>query len=343
MVLEVLNAGPLTTIQDLGRIGRQSLGVPVSGALDRDSLRLANILCGNPPGAPAFEAAYAGLTIRFRTPTVITVAGSDLGPAINGHPIERHRPQVVQIGDELSLAGGGGLRCYVAVAGGLSLEPFLGSCSAYLRGGFPGLTGRALRGGDTLALRRLPASGEIERLARGALPGWLAPRLPDDGPVTLRVVLGPQNDHFSRACLDHFLTTPWRTTRESDRMGCRLDGAPLPDEREKQIISDGAALGAIQVPGNGLPIILLADRQPTGGYPKIATVVSTDVPLLAHCHPGTEVHFTALSQAEAIAEAHRRDQLFARLAAELAAARASVRLRLSIDGAPCLAYIEPLE
>lgn len=342
-MFEVLSAGPLTTTQDLGRRGHQSLGVPVAGAMDCDSLRLANILCGNAPGAPALEAAYAGLCLRFHAPTVVAVAGSDLGPAVSGHHIETHRPYAVAAGDELSLTGGPGLRCYIAAAGGLRLQPFLGSCSAYLRGGFPGLCGRALRIGDKLEFMRSPGPGEIERLSRQALPDWFEPNLPGDGTVSLRTVLGPQADHFDQSGIDHFLGTSWCVTRESDRMGCRLAGQPLPGERAKQIISDGAALGSIQVPGNGLPIILLADRQPTGGYPKIATVTSVDVPLLAHCHPGTEIRFRAVPQAAAAAEARRRDDAFRRLAGEFANARTTVRYRLSIDGTPYQAAIEPLD
>ncbi|MGE5560299.1 MAG: biotin-dependent carboxyltransferase family protein [Chloroflexota bacterium] len=342
-MLEILAAGPLTTIQDLGRHGHQSLGVPVSGAMDLDSLRLANILCGNPPSLPALEATYAGFEAIFHAPAVVAVTGSDLGVAVNGTPVPRHRPLSVQAGDVLSLSGGHGLRCYLAIAGGFKLEAFLGSCSAYLRGGFPGLCGRPLRAGDRLDFARPPGPGEIARLTRQALPDWFAPNLPAGGAVTLRAVLGPQADHFDAAGVEHFLGSPWQVSRESDRMGCRLEGEPLPGARSKQIISDGAALGAIQVPGNGLPIILLADRQPTGGYPKIATVISADVPLLAHCHPGTEIRFVSVPWAEAVDEARRHDEALRRLAAELAVARATVRCRLSIDGVRFDAAVEPLD
>lgn len=342
-MIEVCAAGPLTTIQDAGRRGYQSLGVPVSGAMDQDSLRLANILCGNPPGAPAFEATYAGLCLRFHVATAIAVTGSDLGPTINGRPVERHRALAVAPGDELALAGGPGVRCYIAVAGGLMLEPFLGSCSTYLRGGFPGFNGRALRAGDTIALRRAPGPDEIRRLAAQTLPSWFRLNLPESSPVVLRAVPGPQADHFDQVGRDHFFGSTWRVSRESDRMGCRLEGAPLPGERAKQIISDGAALGSVQVPGNGLPIILLADRQPTGGYPKIATVISTDVNLLAHCPPGTAIRFAAVSQEEAMAEARRRDDDFRRLIGELAAARATRRFRLAVAGRPYEVALEPLD
>lgn len=342
-MIEVCAAGPLTTIQDAGRRGHQSLGVPVSGAMDQDSLRLANILCGNPPGAPAFEATYAGLCLRFHAATAIAVTGSDLGPTINGRPIERHRVHAVAPGDELSLSGGPGVRCYIAVAGGLLLEPFLGSCSTYLRGGFPGLNGRALRAGDTIALRRAPGADEIHRLAAQTLPPWFALNLPAASPVVLRAVPGPQDDHFDQTGRDHFFGSTWVISRESDRMGCRLEGAPLPGERAKQIISDGAALGSVQVPGNGLPIILLADRQPTGGYPKIATVISSDVNLLAHCPPGTAIRFVAVSQEDAMAEARRRDGDFRRLVGALAAARATRKLRLSIDDRTYEVSLESLD
>lgn len=342
-MIEVCAAGPLTTIQDVGRRGHQSLGVPVSGALDQDSLRLANILCGLPAGAPAFEATYAGLRLRFHVATAIAVAGSDLGPTINGHPIERHRVHAVAPGDELSLSGGPGVRCYIAVAGGLLLEPFLGSCSAYLRGGFPGLNGRALRAGDMLQLRRAPGPEEIARLATLTLPPWFTIRLPTASPVLLRAVPGPQDDHFDQACRDHFFSATWVISRESDRMGCRLEGAPLPGERAKQIISDGAALGSVQIPGNGLPIILLADRQPTGGYPKIATVISSDVNLIAHCPPGTAIRFVPISQEEALAAARQRESDLRRLIGELAVARATRLLRLSVDGRAYDVALEQLD
>lgn len=349
-MIEVLNGGPLTLIQDGGRRGWQSSGVPVAGALDRESLAVVNLLCGNRPDSPGLEAAYGGLSLRFLSPTAVAIAGGDLGPLLNGVAMPALRACAVAAGDELTLSGGPGLRAYVAVAGGLAPDTFLGSASAYLRGGFPGTTGRPLRAGDKLSLHRSPEDAEIRRLVAATLPSDFAASLPagrlsqsGGGPVPIRVVLGPQADHFAEEGLAHFLHETWRVTRETDRMGCRLAGAPIPGERVKQIISDGAANGSIQVPGNGLPIILLADRQPTGGYPKIATVVSGDLPLLAHCAPGTPLRFTALAANEARALARARTAEWRRLTSALAAARADRCWTLSVDGARSTVSVERLD
>jgi biotin-dependent carboxylase-like uncharacterized protein len=349
-MIEVLNGGPLTLIQDGGRHGWQSSGVPVAGALDRESLAVANLLCGNRPDSPGLEAAYGGLSLRFLSPTAVAVAGGHLGPLLNGVAIPALRACAVAAGDELTLSGGLGLRAYIAVAGGLAPDTFLGSAAAYLRGGFPGTTGRPLRAGDKLSLHRSPEAVEIQRLIAAMLPGDFAASLParrlvaaSGNAVPIRVVLGPQADHFAQDGLDHFLRETWRVTRETDRMGCRLDGVPIPGERVKQIISDGAANGSIQVPGNGLPIILLADRQPTGGYPKIATVVSGDLPLLAHCAPETPLRFTALVAEEARTLARDRAAEWRRLTSELAAARADRCWTLSVDGARSIVSVERLD
>lgn len=349
-MIEVLNGGPLTLVQDGGRHGWQSSGVPVAGALDLESLAAANLLCGNRADSPSLEAAYGGLSLRFLCPTAVAVVGGDLGALLNGVVVPPMRACAVAAGDELTLSGGPGLRAYVAVAGGIAPDTFLGSAAAYLRGGFPGTTGRPLRAGDRLQLRRRPEDAEIARLIATSLPGDFVASLParrlaetGGGAVPIRVVLGPQADHFAQDGVDHFLNETWCVTRETDRMGCRLDGAPIPGERVKQIISDGAANGSIQVPGNGLPIILLADRQPTGGYPKIATVVSGDLPLLAHCAPGASLRFTALTVEQARALARARAAEWRRLISELAAARADYRWSLSVGGARATVSIERLD
>ncbi len=293
--LRVLAPGLMTTVQDLGRPGWQHLGVPVSGALDPVSLRAANRLAGNAPGMGALEIAYHGPTLRVEAESVrIAVAGGpapiEILPAENGgsgwrlamfESARLRRGQVVRIG---ALTGSAVL--YLAVEGGFAVAPVLGSQSTLTRAAIGGFEGRALRAGDALPLRQQAAAERDEVM----MP---APNLRP--PARVRVVLGPQDDHFTEAGLRALLASTYTVSRASDRMGMRLDGPPLEHSgKGNNIVSDGIATGAIQVPGNGLPIVLLADRQTTGGYPKVATVISADVPVLGRMTPGSKVAFAAV-------------------------------------------------
>jgi biotin-dependent carboxylase-like uncharacterized protein len=305
--LRVLAPGLMTTLQDLGRTGYQRLGVPVSGALDHVSLRAANLLVGNTPGVGALEIAYQGPVLRVEADSVrIAVAGGRA--AIDVHPAGADgtagrglapwqsarlvRGDVVKVG-----AITGSAVAYLAVEGGFDVGPVLGSQSTLARSGIGGFKGRALREGDLLALKQEVAAERGEMM----LPSFdLALR------GRVRIVLGPQDDHFTQAGLQTLLENAFIVSSASDRMGMRLQGPPLEhSSKGYNIVSDGIALGSVQVPGNGLPIILLADRQTTGGYPKIATVISADIPALGRLTPGASIAFEAVDVVAAEAEARR--------------------------------------
>ena len=292
--LRVVAPGLMTTLQDLGRPGYQHLGVPVSGALDPVCLRAANLLVGNPPGMGALEIAYQGPTLAVEADSVrMAVAGGqapidilspDGGGARHlavGESASLRRGQVLKIG-----APTGSAILYLAVEGGFDIAPVMGSQSTLTRGGIGGFEGRALRSGDVLPLRQPVATVREEAMLP---PLDLAP------PASIRIVLGPQDDHFTPAGLRTLLGSTYVVSRASDRMGMRLEGPTLEHSAKgANIISDGTAPGSIQVPGNGLPIVLLADRQTTGGYPKIATVISADLPALGRMTPGAKIAFAAI-------------------------------------------------
>ncbi len=319
--LQVINPGLSTTVQDFGRFGHQRLGIPVSGALDPVGLRLANLLVGNRPDLGGLEMAYTGATLRLeadaarlafvggRAALEIFAGGERIGrqPAA-GQSFRLRRGETLRIGS-LDPIG------YLAIAGGLALEPFLGSQSTYVRAGLGGFDGRALQAGDMLPLRRDAAEGGTE---------WRLSDIELAPPALLRVVLGPQDDYFTTAAIETFLTAPFRVGSESDRMGMRLIGPSLAHAHGFDIVSDGIAPGALQVPGNGQPILLLADRQTTGGYPKIATVISADLPGAGRLKPGAVVRFSAVSVAEAQAARRLFQSWLAELGQHLVPAEAAI-------------------
>jgi len=295
--LRVLAPGLLTTVQDLGRPGYQSRGIPVSGALDPVGLHAANVLVGNPPGTGALEVAYVGPTLAVDADEVrLSFAGADAAIEIfpdetasagqridTMRSVRMRRGEVVRIG---SLTGGAIL--YVGVEGGFAIAPVLGSVSTYLRGGIGGWHGRALAQGDLLPLRRNTASDREDRRFESL---DLTP------PDRFRAIAGPQNDYFSDAAIEMFFNSEYRIGANADRTGMRLEGPRL--EHSRSFTSDGIAPGSIQVPGNGQPIVLLADRQTVGGYPKIATVISADLPALGRMPIGAKIRFAPATLEEA--------------------------------------------
>lgn len=298
-LLKVQAPGIYSTIQDLGRFGYQDLGVPVSGALDRTGLRLANTLAGNSEETAAVEILFQGPTFEVCAETVrIALAGTSTPIEVLGET-----PRLVPPWQSLTLRRGevfriGAVRdsvgCYLAIKGGFDLEPCLGSLSTYVRAGLGGLDGRPLAQGDELPLLNNSAPEHPEVCL--ATPPDLSPR------KRLRVVLGPQLECFKKESVETFLEAAYRVSPKADRMGFRLEGPLLSHAGDPNIVSDGIASGAIQVPGSGQPIVLLADRQTTGGYPKIATVISADLPAAGRLKPGDPVRFIAVDveQAEAI-------------------------------------------
>ena len=295
-VLEVLEPGLLTTVQDAGRRQRRRLGVAPAGAIDREALAAANRVLGNPQGAAALECTLAGPTLRFLAGRELAIAGADLGAVLErsdlgAWPIPLGTPVRARAGNVLRFAGRkAGARAYVAIAGGLLTVEVLGSRSASLVGGFPGLAGRALCTGDVLM------GG-----APGPRPlGGPPPRSAPAERAVLRVVPGPQDEAFDVETRAEFLSTEYTLTTSSDRAGWRLLGPALKHAGPGEIASEGMVPGCIQVPPDGQPIVMGPDGPTTGGYPKIATVISVDLPRLAQLVPGEgRVRFTAVSVEEA--------------------------------------------
>ncbi len=295
--IEVVAPGLLTTVQDTGRRGFQRYGVPVCGALDAVSLRIANILVGNPERAAALEITALGPSLRFGAESVFAAVGADFEIAVDGKPAEMQRATRIAAGSTLEIGGAAdGLRAYVAIAGGVDVPPVMGSRSTDLKGGFGGFEGRRLAAGDRLPVGDSP---HLARLDEAGLPPHIS-RQPTFGQsFDIRVVLGPQRDAFTDAGIAAMLSSEYTVSLESDRMGCRLEGAAIEHASGPDIVSDGTALGSVQAPGSGQPIVLLADRGTTGGYAKAATVIGPDIGLLAQATAGAKVRFVELSVEQA--------------------------------------------
>lgn len=292
----MLNPGLHTTVQDLGRIGYQALGVPASGALDGVALRLGNALVGNQPGEAALEILYSGPTLEV-VADMARVAVGGIGAALT---IDGERGRVVAAWQSASLMqgevfqivlGADSMCAYLAVEGGIAVPPVLGSASTYLRAGLGGFEGRALRQGDLVPLAIERAPERVEQRLRTSPP--------TTGNQPIRVIIGPQQEYFTEEAVAALLNAEFRISTSADRMGMRLDGPMLHHRDGWDIVSDAIATGAIQVPGSGQPILLLGDHQTTGGYPKIATVISADLPVVGRRRPGDKLRFEAVAVAEA--------------------------------------------
>ena len=285
--------GLLTTVQDLGRIGYQRYGMPVCGAMDRYAMMLANILVGNPRDEAVIEATIMGPVILFGEPEIFAVSGGDFAPALNGQPIENNRAYLAKAGDTLALPMvRSGARAYIAFAGGLDLEEVMGSRATCLKAAIGGVEGRVIRDGDSIGLKS--PCGWLPDLENRSAPADVLPAYSDHAEV--RFTYGPQDDLFSDAGKSTFTSSIYALSDKSDRMGFRLDGpfVELAAGSDGNIISDGICFGAIQIT-NGQPIVMMADRQTTGGYPKIGCVISADLPLLAQLKAGDKVRFRPVS------------------------------------------------
>jgi len=309
-VILVEKAGPLATVQDLGRPGHRASGMPLAGAMDRWALAAANLLAGNPPGAAAVELTLTGGTWRFEDEALAALAGADMGATLDGEPVPAWSSFRAPAGARLRLGhAAAGVRCYLAARGGVDVPPVLGSRSTYTRARVGGLEGRALRAGDRLPVGAGAGSAPEPRgLPREDIP-------PCGGPVCLRTIPGPQEDRFRRGAVGAFYSSSYRVSPANDRMGYRLTGPELAHANGADVVTDPLLPGAVQVPGSGEPIVLMADAQTTGGYARIATVIGPDLRLLAQARAGDEVRFRRVSQAAAVAA----------LRAERAALRALAR------------------
>jgi len=294
---EVLSPGIMSTVQDLGRFGCARYGVAASGALDGFAVRVGNLLVGNDENAAVVETTLMGLRIKVLRDTVVAVTGGDLQARTGGETLPGWRSHRVREGETIAFSGPlSGFRSYLAVAGGIHVAPVMGSRSTNLASGFGGFEGRPLRKGDILAVE--PVKDVVRCADRGFMPEAVPAYA---SPWRLRVVWGPQDDHFSEAGKQTFVTAPFTVSPDSDRTGIRLKGAVVARKpgMEESIISEGILSGAIQVPGDGQPIIILGETA-SGGYRKIATVISADLPLLGQITPGDEVAFQAVSMHEAV-------------------------------------------
>ena len=333
MSIKILRPGLLTTIQDLGRTGYQKHGVIVSGAMDSYALRLANLLVGNEEGEAALEMTLTGPSLKFEEDSLIAITGADFSATIENESIPTWKPIYVKKGSLLQFgAVKSGCRAYVAFAGGFNLPKIMGSRSTYLRAEIGGLQGRALKAKDMITLRApIDQSKRImrtlsQRITKAfATSTWklneeLIPTYKNH--AIIRVMCGSQFNDFSSESQRVFFQTPYQIATQSDRMGYRLLGETLALRHSVEMISEAIANGTIQVPPDGNPIILLADRQTIGGYPKIAQIVSVDLPLIAQVKPGELIQFQKIQLEEA-------EHLYIKRENELQKLKAGLLLRFS--------------
>ena len=285
MAFRVIVPGALSTVQDLGRFGYQKSGMSCSGVTDQKAYESANQLVNNQKNEAVIEHTVFGGSYRFQSDTVIALTGADMKPSIDGKACPMYRPVFVPSGGILSLgAAVNGCRNYLAAAGGILVPPVLGSRSTNLKCKIGGFQGRALQSGDLLDTGTL--SVPFQQIKDLSLK---APVYSKE--IKVRVIEGPQSDYFTEKGLNLFYSAPYTVSEQSDRMGCRLEGPAVESIHGTDIVSDGIVFGSIQITSSGMPIVLMADRQTTGGYAKIATVITDDLPLLAQAVPGTTIHF----------------------------------------------------
>ena len=303
MKITVLSSGPLSTIQDSGRFGYMSTGFSSNGAMDSYSMSLANLLVGNETGEGVVEMTFMGMSVSFDCDCVFALTGADMLPELNGQPISMYSAVQAKADDVLTMKmARSGMRAYLAVAGGFELDSVMGSVATNLKCGIGGINGKKLASYDELPLRR----------ATRLLPDVdisLNEGLCCDNEITVRVMLGPQDDYFTDKGMQTFLSQTYKVSDKSDRMGIRLEGEPIENKNGVDIISDGIVEGSIQIPASGTPIIMMADRQTTGGYAKIATVITVDLPLVAQARPGTVIRFKRVDNKEAVKALQKRTKL----------------------------------
>ncbi len=295
-MIEVIKSGFFTAVQDLGRWGYQEYGVGIAGAMDSFALSAANLLAGNPEREAGLEITLIGPVLKFHRETAFAVTGADLDPRLDGRPIPNWTSRLAPSGSVLSFGGlRAGARAYLALGGGIDVPPVMGSRSTYLLGRFGGMEGRPLKPGDRLPLGSPPAAGSV--LTGTLFPENLRPLYRKN--PTLRVIGGPFEDFFSDEGIRLFFSEEYTISPQSDRMGYRLQGKEIGRRKTRELITCGLANGTVQVPPNGQPIVLLADRQTIGGYPIIATLISADLPLIGQCAAGDKVRFSRIPLDEA--------------------------------------------
>ncbi|WP_026772231.1 biotin-dependent carboxyltransferase family protein [Sediminibacillus sp. JSM 1682029] len=298
MALKIIEEGLQTSIQDMGRYGYRAAGFSVSGTMDAKAAALANIAVNNDLGQAVLEMSYVGPSITFESDTVIALAGADMAAKINGKPIQLGKPVSVKKADTLQLrTARRGLHCYLAVKGGFDVPDFLGSKSASLKDQLGGSFHGKLKAGDTLPIHFSTKTIDVS---------WrLSPELFDyisGKQTTIRFLEGRQYHWFSGQSLSDFTSTDYTSTPQSNRMGYRLQGIPLKRQNQEDLVTEAAGFGTIQVPPDGQPIVLMAESQPTGGYPKIGQVIQSDLSALSQIRPGQPIVFQKTTLEDALLE-----------------------------------------
>ena len=329
MSIQVLDPGPLTTVQDAGRTGYAAQGYRTCGAADSYAYRLGNALVGNEPGAAALECTLRGATLQFTADTVIALTGAESPAALDDVRVPYYAPLFAKAGSVLQMSmASAGLRSYLTVSGGIATPPVLGSRSTDLKCRIGGLEGRKLAKGDTLPTGPCDAAALWQKITARHLDHPLRDKFVCNGAHPLRLqgtqtlpllraVAGPQNAAFTETGLRDFTHSVYTLTPDCDRMACKLTGPAIEMKHGADILSDGIAAGSVQVSASGQPIVMLADHQTTGGYAKIATVISADLPALAQLRPGQGVCFTFVTPAQAVQAARQQAAVLQQVAARL--------------------------
>ncbi|MEA3321435.1 MAG: biotin-dependent carboxyltransferase family protein [Bacillota bacterium] len=303
-LFQVMKPGLLTTLQDLGRTGYQEFGMVVAGAMDTFALQIGNLLVGNEKGEAALEVTIMGPELKALEDVVVAICGGNLSPKVNGKQAPMWKSFKVKKGELIEFGRPvEGARAYICVKGGFDVPVVMGSKSTYLKAQIGGLQGRALEKDDVL----YGESSHQATIGRSIHPDEIPSY---EKEMEIRVCLGPHLDVFHESSVETFLSSTYEVTPQSDRMGYRLKGPKIEHKNSADIISEAIPLGGIQVPADGSPILLMADRQTTGGYTRIATVISYDIPLLAQAQPGTSIRFREVSVEEAQALYLKRAKLF---------------------------------
>lgn len=289
MSMKIISSGALSTFQDLGRTRYLQYGFSACGAMDSRSAAIANLLVGNAGNDCVLEMTMLGITAVFTSDAVIALTGADMSPTIDGEEIPMYTAVKINAGSTLRcMAAKNGSRTYLSVAGGYELDYVMGSFSTNLKCSLGGFGGRKLKNGDEIKLKDKSGCTAIFA-GRKSVPEKFSSKV-----ITVRSVLGPQEDYFTKKGIETFLSMPYTVSQDSDRMGIRLNGRAIEAKDKYDIISDGITLGSVQIPPSGEPIVMMSDRQTTGGYAKIATVISVDIPRLAQAVTGTRVFFTQI-------------------------------------------------
>lgn len=339
-MITVLNPGLFTTVQDGGRWGYQAYGMPVAGAMDRFAYRCVNLLAGNTGEAAVLEMTMFGGTYRFEQAAFVALGGADMEAVLDGNPVQNWSAFPVRAGSELSFGYAvNGCRTYLAILGGIDVPEVLGSKSTYTRAAVGGYEGRPLKAGDVIRFNR---DGLVLPVSCKSLPADFIPEYCNE--IVLRVLLGPQDNLFTEQGIKTLFTESFSITTDADRMGYRLEGPAIRHHGGADIVSDALCQGAIQVPGHGMPIIMMADRQTTGGYAKIGTVIGPDLARLAQAKPGDSVRFIKVTEDEAVMALRHEIGQYEKIAAAISQQEMGGRiLNITVNGQLFLVKVEEVK